>query len=151
MKQDLTRIISRCFVNIPFAEFDKYEKVVLQNRINPEIGLDGETLYTFKEKDFINRARFLQNEGLHCTLHAPFQDMLPGAVDKHVLQAVRDKLQLCFDLIEIFRPRSIVCHLGYLDCIHSYDQKQWLATSLETWQKLLPLAEASSTHVQDRE
>ena len=89
----------------------------------------------------------MQNEGLHCTLHAPFQDMLPGAVDKHVLQAVRDKLQLCFDLIEIFRPRSIVCHLGYLDCIHSYDQKQWLATSLETWQKLLPLAEASSTHV----
>ena len=147
MNRNLANIIARCFVNIPFAEFARYENAVLQYRLNPEIGLDGDALYTFRKQDFIDRAGFLHAEGLRCTLHAPFQDMFPGAEDPHVLQAVRDKLQRCFDLIEIFRPRSVVCHLGYLDCINSYNLEQWLATSLETWRQLLQTAEGSRTPI----
>jgi sugar phosphate isomerase/epimerase len=141
MKPSLAHIISKCFVNIPFAEFNKYENMVSKYRINPEIGLSGDTLYTFSKQDFLDRAIFLKNEGLRCTLHAPFHDMMPGALDKYILQASREKLHRCFDLIEIFRPDSVVCHLGYLDCVHSYDLGQWLDNSLETWQELVLLAE----------
>ncbi|KPK00649.1 MAG: hypothetical protein AMJ60_00480 [Desulfobacterales bacterium SG8_35] len=147
MEQNLSHIIAHCFVNIPFAEFDKYEYLVSQYRINPEIGLDGDALYTFSRQDFQDRSRYLHDNGLSCTLHAPFHDMLPGARDKYVLQAARDKLRRCFDLIEIFKPRSVVCHLGYLDCVHSYDEEQWLATSLETWRELLDVAEHSATPI----
>ena len=147
MEQSLTHIISHCFVNIPFADFDNYENLVSQYRINPEIGLDGDALYTFSRQDFLNRSNFLSSQGLNCTLHAPFHDMLPGAQDQFVLQASRDKLRRCFDLLEIFKPRSIVCHLGYLDCVHSYNPEQWLATSLETWRPLLAAAENSNTPI----
>ena len=147
MEQNLSHIITRCFVNIPFAEFDKYINVVSRYRINPEIGLEGDALYTFSKQDFLAKAKFLNDAGLSCTLHAPFHDLLPGAQDPYILQAVRDKLRRCFDLIEIFRPRSVVCHLGYLDCIHSYDLDQWLATSLETWQEMLTLAEDFATPI----
>jgi len=147
MEQNLSHIIAHCFVNIPFAEFDKYERLVSQYRINPEIGLDGDALYTFSKQNFLDKAKFLSDEGLSCTLHAPFHDMLPGAQDQYILQAVRDKLKRCFDLIEIFNPRSIVCHLGYLDCIHSYDSDQWVATSLETWREMLAVAEQSTTPI----
>lgn len=147
MEQNLSHILPHCFVNIPFAEFTKYEHLVLQYRINPEIGLDGDALYTFSKQDFLNRARFLADEGLSCTLHAPFHDMQPGAQDKFILQAVRDKLNRCFDLLGIFEPRSVVCHLGYLDCIHSYDPDQWLSTSLETWRPLLDLAVDADTPI----
>ena len=147
MEHNLFHIIEHCFVNIPFAEFDKYERLVSQYRINPEIGLDGNALYTFSRQDFLDRSRFLNDNGLSCTLHAPFHDMLPGAQDQYVLQAVRDKLRRCFDLIEIFKPRSVVCHLGYLDCVHSYEQEQWLSTSLETWRELLCVAEHSATPI----
>ncbi len=147
MEQNLSHIISRCFVNIPFAEFDKYERMVSNYRINPEIGLDGDAVYAFSRQDFRDRAKFLEDEGLRCTLHAPFQDMLPGAQDKFVLQAAREKLRRCFDLIEIFKPCSVVCHLGYLDCVHSYDQEQWLTNSLETWQEMLKVAQRSATPI----
>lgn len=147
MVKSLSHIISNCFVNIPFAEFDKYEDLVRQYRLNPEIGLNGETLYSFSRQDFKDRAIFLNDHGLNCTLHAPFHDMLPGAQDKRVLQAVREKLRRCFELIEVFKPRSVVCHLGYLDCIHSYNQQEWLATSLETWRQLLDVAEQHSTPI----
>lgn len=147
MAQNLTHIIANCFVNVPFAEFDKYENLVSQYHINPEIGLDGDALYTFSRQDFLDRAQFLHDKGLRCTLHAPFHDMLPGARDKYILQAVRDKLRRCFALIEIFKPRSVVCHLGYLDCVHSYDPDQWLATSLETWREMLAVAAEHTTPI----
>ena len=83
-------IISQCFVNIPFADFEKYENLVQEHRINPEIGLAGDSLYSFSRQNFKDRAKFLQDEGLQCTLHAPFHDMLPGALDKYVLNACRE-------------------------------------------------------------
>lgn len=121
--------------------------MISKYRINPEIGLTGDALYTFSKQDFLDRAKFLKSEGLRCTLHAPFHDMMPGALDKYILQASRDKLRRCFDLIEIFRPDSVVCHLGYLDCVHSYDLKQWLNNSLETWRELVLSAEKYHTPV----
>jgi len=147
MAQDLSHMIANCFVNIPFADFDKYEGLVAKYHINPEIGLDGDALYRFNRQDFLDRAAFLHDKGLKCTLHAPFHDMLPGAQDQLILQASRDKLKRCFRLIEIFRPHSVVCHLGYLDCVHSYDLDQWLATSLETWREILDIAEQFKTRV----
>jgi len=147
MESRLSHIISQCFVNIPFADFNKYESIISKYRINPEIGIVGDAVYTFSRQDFLDRAKFLQKEGLRCTLHAPFNDMLPGAQDKYVLKATRDKLRRCFDLIEIFKPDSIVCHLGYLGCVHSYEQEQWLDNSLETWQKLIILAENQATPI----
>jgi sugar phosphate isomerase/epimerase len=147
MAQNLAQILAHCYVNIPFAEFDKYENLVSQYRINPEIGLDGDAVYRFSRQDFLDRASFLHDKGLSCTLHAPFHDMLPGALDPQILKAVRDKLRRCFDLLEIFKPRSVVCHLGYLDCIHSYDPEQWLTTSLETWRELLAVASRHDTPI----
>jgi sugar phosphate isomerase/epimerase len=143
----LAHIISRCFVNIPCAEFDRYKALIRQYRINPELGLEGDVVYTYRRRDFQAIATFLAQEGLRCTLHAPFNDMLPGAEDKNVLQATREKLLRCFDLIEILQPCSIVCHLGYLEYVHSYNTELWLANSLETWKRLLLLAENQETPV----
>ena len=147
MQPSLANILSRCFVNIPFAEFGKYKNLVLKHRVNPEIGLAGDALYSYGKHDFIDLAKFLKNEGLRCTLHAPFNDMMPGALDKYILKATRDKLRRCFDLIEVFKPISVVCHLGYLDCVHSYGLEQWLDNSLETWQMLTNIAESQNTPV----
>jgi sugar phosphate isomerase/epimerase len=147
MEHRLAHIISRCFVNIPCSEFSKYEPLIRRYRINPEIGLEGDVVYRFSSQDFQNIATFLAHEGLRCTLHAPFNDLLPGAEDKYILQATREKLHRCFDLIEILKPLSIVCHLGYLDCVHSYDIEGWLANSLETWKQLLSVAERQATPI----
>jgi sugar phosphate isomerase/epimerase len=147
MVKNIANIIAHCYVNIPFTEFATYQPFIAQYRINPEIGLDDDALYIFTKQDFQDKAVFLADHDLSCTLHAPFHDMLPGALDRKVLQAVRQKLRRCFELIEIFRPRSVVCHLGYLDCIHSYQHDQWLETSLETWQQLLTIVEPFSTPV----
>ncbi len=147
METRLAHILSRCFVNMPFADFSKYEGMIREYRMNPEIGLVGNVLYTCSRQDFIDRAEFLNGEGLRCTLHAPFHDLMPGAQDEYVLKTTREKLHRCFDLIEIFKPESVVCHLGYLESVHSYELAQWLDISLETWRSLLKIAEEQKTPV----
>jgi sugar phosphate isomerase/epimerase len=147
MQSHLAHILSQCFVNIPFADFKKYENMIREYRMNPEIGLVGDVLYSFSRQNFLDCTKFLEDEGLRCTLHAPFHDMMPGALDEFVLKATREKLRRCFDLIEIFRPASVVCHLGYVESVHSYDLMQWLEISKETWQDLLQIAEDQNTPV----
>ena len=135
------QITGRCFIHIPFAMLIERLDWVIENRIQPEIGLEGDTLYHFPDKEFAKAAEQLHNAGLSCTLHAPFFDLAPGGLDPYILEATRKKLRLAFALLPVFKPASIVCHLGYEDDKHGYKKAEWQKRALETWQELLLLAE----------
>lgn len=136
-------LTSRLFVNAPFDRLqDDLLDLFIENRIQPEIGLEGSCLYNRSEKDFEAVANSLREANLPCTLHAPFGDLSPGASDPKILEATRNKLLRAFDLIEVFQPVSIVCHPGFEENKHSSRYDEWLANSLETWQDLLSIAES---------
>ena len=138
-------ITSRCFINFPFRRLQQELDLVLAHRIQPEIGLEGDTLYTATVAEYREIAEALTKAGLGCTLHAPFFDLAPGALDEHVLAASRSKLGKAFDLIKVFRPAAVVCHLNYEENKHGYKQAGWFNASLTTWQALL--AKAAAHHV----
>ncbi|MCK4470004.1 MAG: hypothetical protein KAU60_16835, partial [Desulfobacterales bacterium] len=65
-------IIKNVQISIPFDLLkEKYLSLVLKNRVNPEISLDGEVIDTYSRKDFSDIASILQQEGLSITLHGP--------------------------------------------------------------------------------
>ena len=138
---DYKQITSRCFINLPFTDFFQYQGIIIDQLLQPEIGLEGEVLDTASADDFRNAAGILKKHRLRCTLHAPFGGLLPGAADRSVLQATRRKLKKAFELIPLFEPASIVCHLGYETDKDGPGQEEWFATSLETWEELLAIAE----------
>jgi len=141
-----THIVNHCFVNVPFPRLKTdLLKVVLDNRIRPEIGLIGNVLYEESASEFKKIAKLLHNEGLACTLHAPFQDLIPGALDPEILKASRNKLRKAFALLEIFEPQAIVCHLNFEPDKHGSKEEQWFAQSYKTWHQLLQTAESSKT------
>jgi len=131
---------TRCFVNVPCERLFANLQFILENRIQPEIGLEGDCLYKYSTSEFAGIAATLKGAGLKCTLHAPFFDLAPGALDKHILAASRAKLHRAFALIEIFQPASIVCHLNFEENKHGYKEAAWFANSLATWQELLAVA-----------
>lgn len=141
-------ITGQCFINAPFAQLESgLLEIFLEHGLQPEIGLDGECLWTGKDGDFVRIARRFREKGLACTLHAPFTDLSPGAADREIRKVTRKKLGRAFSLIEVFEPRSIVCHLGYDDNKHSCKIADWLALSLETWGALLEKAAETNTPV----
>ena len=140
-------ITSNCFINVPFKRLRKDLNAVIKQRIQPEIGLEGDTLYTCSDDDFTKIASALKEAGLACTLHAPFFDLAPGALDPYILEASRNKLHRAFSLIKIFEPKSIVCHLNYEQEKHRNKQESWFANSLATWQQLLKIAAANNIYL----
>ena len=74
-------------------------------------------------------------------------DLVPGGSDTRLREVSREKLRRAFDLIPLFKPRSIVCHLGYDQEKHSYRLEEWVANSLDTWGELIRLAGENDTLV----
>ncbi|MCK4388941.1 MAG: sugar phosphate isomerase/epimerase [Desulfobacterales bacterium] len=143
MFDDIIRKVQIC---IPFRLLkEKYLSLVLENRINPEIGIDGGVLDTHSRNDFSEMASIFQEEGLLITLHGPFIDLVPGGIDKKILKASRDRLKEAFDLIPVFEPLSVVCHTGYDKKRYHEVEDEWLETALETWAPLVQNLEGTGT------
>ena len=132
-----SKLKERCFVSVPFLRLEQEIDRIVDLRIQPEIGLEGTLLYEVSEDDFQRVADRLHEAGLRCTLHAPFFELYPGSLDPYIRQLSRYKLEKAFDLIDIFRPASVVCHLGFEDNKHGYKEELWFKYSLEAWQHFL--------------
>ncbi len=134
-------ITSRCFVNAPWYELkDRYLDLFVQHGIQPEIGLEGLCLYEEPESAFTEIAEVLQENQLACTLHAPFFELAPGALDPEILKASRNKLRKAFQLIPIFQPKSIVCHLNFEKNKQGYKEDAWAEVAMATWKELAEIA-----------
>ena len=130
-------ILTAVQICIPFRLLkEKYLPLVLEKRINPEIGIDGNVMDTHSRRAFSEMASLLRHEGLSITLHGPFYDLAPGAMDKKILKATRERLRQAFDLIPLFEPASVVCHTGYDSKRYDEDKDLWLETAMETWAPL---------------
>ena len=130
-------VIRRCFVNAPWYDLkNELLELFLAYGLQPEIGLEGTCLYDEAGSEFERIHALLAANDLQCTLHAPFFDLAPGSLDPYILEKSREKLNRAIDLIAIFRPRSIVCHLQYEENKHGYVFDRWLANSLATWRQL---------------
>ena len=142
----IEEIIKNVQVCIPFRLLKgKYLPIVLEKRINPEIGINAEVIDSHSRKDFIEIASLLRQEGLSITLHGPFYDLVPGGIDKKILKASRERLKQAFDLIPIFEPLSVVCHTGYDRKRYDEVQDEWFEAAVETWTPLVKEIEGTRT------
>jgi len=137
----------RCFINAPILQILDGDLLpfFLEHRFQPEIGLEGNALYFRSTKEFQQVAQRLADEGLSCTLHAPFFDLSPGALDPKIRTATRDKLHLAFELVEIFKPQAVICHLNFEHNKHGYKLDEWFAEAEETFRQLLTIAARHQT------
>jgi sugar phosphate isomerase/epimerase len=134
-------MVSRVQVNIPFPFLlNGYLSLFLTKGLNPEIGLDAGSLSRYSPQTFRHIARAFQQAGRRITLHAPFQDLAPGALDDEVLGASRRRLRQAFRWLPVFRPAAIVCHLGYEARHYRWDLENWAARSAATFKELTGLA-----------
>ena len=127
-------IIRRVQVNVPFRMlYDTYLDQFLEQKINPEIGIDAAALERFAFADFKRIGDLLDDHGLSVTLHGPFIDLSAGSTDPAVVVLTRSRFEQLLKLVPVFRPKSVVCHAGYDWKRYSSFKEQWIENSLETW------------------
>jgi sugar phosphate isomerase/epimerase len=134
MDQQLKTILSRVFVAVPFGRLvDEFLDKVLALGINPELGIQAEALERFTRADFEGVARTLKEHGLKTTLHAPYMDLSPASSDMRIRRASQERILQALDLIPVFNPVSVVCHLGFFPLLHEEIQDQWLERAIAFW------------------
>lgn len=139
-------ILKKVQIHMPFHLLrDRYLPMVLKERINPEISFNHEELDLYHPDDYRKVADALLAAGLTTTIHAPFMDLRPGALDPKIRRASADRLRQVFDLAPDFKPRAIVCHPSFDGRYYVSTEALWLENSIAVWQPFLALAEAMNT------
>ncbi|MCX5820633.1 MAG: sugar phosphate isomerase/epimerase [Deltaproteobacteria bacterium] len=139
-------ILQKIQVHVPFYLLrEKLLPWAIREGINPEIAFGHYDLDRFQAADFRETAERLADAGLLATLHAPFMDLRPGALDPRIRQTSLDRLRRVFDLIPWFKPRSVVCHASFDEKYYVSAEALWLENSLATWRTLLGCIRGTGT------
>ena len=130
----MTWIKDKVQINIPFRMlWDSYIDRFVELGLNPEIGFDAKALAKFGRHDFNMMAKRLHQHSLTITLHAPFIDLCAGSPDPDIRAITRRRFEQLLEVVPIFQPKSVVCHLGYDLKRYGSFREEWIENSLEIW------------------
>jgi sugar phosphate isomerase/epimerase len=133
-------------IHVPYHRIGEYLHFIHANRINLEVYFASHTLDRLKSFDILNLNRELDYGPLF-SIHAPFMDLSPGAIDPKIRAVTFERFSQVFDIAEILKPRSIVFHSGYEKWKYSLKFDVWLEQSLKTWKSLTKRAADSNLKI----
>lgn len=119
-------------VHVPYDLLDKYLGFIKERRLNPEIYF-GSTSFDRITKQDIAALRNKLDYGPSLTVHAPFMDLSPGAVDEKVRAITVQRFSDVLDFSQMLHPKVIVFHSGYDRWRYDNRVDIWLEGSLRTW------------------
>lgn len=128
------------FVNLPLRyiyDGKEYLDYFLKHRIQPELGLDWLSVEEFPKSWHLEVADIFAKQGLKVSIHLPFLELRPGALDPFILEATRKRLLEAVDIAAVYSPVHSIAHIGYFP--QEYDDffSDWLVNSLTTWEMVL--------------
>lgn len=128
--------------HIPLRGLRRKIHLFLEKRIHPEIYFSHRALNQLPDSELADLARILVDGGLRTTVHGPFYDLSPGAVDPAFRALTVERMQNTLLRAGIFAPDTIVFHPGYDPLRFAEHRQAWLRNSLKTWRKVLSAAES---------
>jgi len=133
-------------VHIPFDKIQEYIDFIVKKNLNLEIYFSSAILDTISDKSILAAREMLRHDP-SLSIHAPFMDLSPGAVDAKVRDATLNRFSHVLDIAEILKPKAIVFHSGYEKWKYALNIDLWLEKSLLTWQPLNAKAAAMGVKI----
>jgi sugar phosphate isomerase/epimerase len=133
-------------VHVPFSRIEDYLGFIKEHRINPELYFSSYSLDRLTITD-IKTLKESLDYNPSFSIHAPFMDLSPGAVDEKIRAITIERFLSVFDVAEILHPKTIVFHSGYEKWKYAQSIDLWLEGSLITWSTVLERAKALNTRI----
>lgn len=127
-------------VHIPYQKAEEHIGLLKREGLCPEIYFPSPSLDLITEKDIISLKEKLDYSP-SLSIHAPFMDLSPGAVDSKVREVTISRFSSILDIAEILKPVTIVFHSGYEKWKYAHRIDIWLEGSMKTWPGLIKRAE----------
>lgn len=119
-------------IHIPYNRIAEHLGFIRDHKLDLEIYFGSLALDSLSKDDITNLKSLLDYHP-SLSLHAPFMDLSPGAVDSKVRMATMERFSHVLDIAEILRPGIVVFHSGYEKWKYALNVDLWLEKSLETW------------------
>lgn len=123
-------------IHVPYDRVGKYLPFIQQKKVNLELYFSSIGIDDIRSSDLIQLKKSLDYDP-SLSIHAPFMDLSPGAIDPKVRAVTIERFLLMFDIAEILEPKSIVFHSGYEKWRYALDVNLWLEKSIKTWNVLI--------------
>lgn len=131
----------RIHVHVPFALLREHLGFILERKINPEIAFSADSLDMLDIGKLKEISSLFSENSIMTTIHAPFMDLNPGALDRLVLEATRLRFRQIMEMAEIFRPSVVVFHPGYDRWRYGGNRGRWLRHAVDTFKPIIESAD----------
>jgi sugar phosphate isomerase/epimerase len=120
---------------VPYDSVDRYLPFIKKEQLDLEIYFGSRIVDNITKDDIVTLNNKLDyNPDL--SIHAPFMDLSPGAVDLKVRDVTIRRFSDVLDFAEILKPKVIVFHSGYDKWKFDGRVDIWLEGSLVTWRAI---------------
>jgi len=127
-------------VNAPYRLVRERIRRLKELDVGVEVYFDNRTIEEVDEHHGEETGKILREEGIRCTIHAPFMDLSPGGVDRDVRSITKEKLKKTMALANRLGAMGVVCHPGYDKWRFGENSDLWMEGSTDTWSEVLAVA-----------
>jgi sugar phosphate isomerase/epimerase len=128
-------------IHLPYRQLENRLDAFLENRQNAEIAFKGQDLDQLDPELIERAAQRFGDAGLSLTVHAPFLDLNPGALEPYVFEATAIRYRQTLAAADRLGAKLIVFHPGYEYWKYGGRSELWLEASIEFWPPIVDLAE----------
>lgn len=130
----------RLGAHIPWAQIELLLEKVLSLGLVPEVALKGPELDSL-DTTLLNRVRrMLSAAGVRPTIHAPFFDLNPGALDPLIRQVTYQRLHQSLTVAEHLQAHLMVIHPGFDKWRYPRLDQIWLNLAIDSFPPLIDQA-----------
>jgi sugar phosphate isomerase/epimerase len=127
---------------IPWVEIENYIEKVLNLDLAPEIAIKGPELDSLDETLLDRIAQTLEQAKVRPTVHAPFFDLNPGALDPLIRQVTLQRLSQALSVAGRLNAHLMVIHPGFDKWRYPNLDQVWLSLAKDFFPPLLEQAKA---------
>ncbi len=135
------------FASLPYSVLDEHLDFFLENGFQPEIGFTALDLERLPPGALRPLGRRLSAADLRATVHAPFHDLNPGALDPAVRDVTVARFSRTMAAAEELGAALIVFHPGYEKWKYGLRAQLWLDASVSFWPPFVELAAAQGCRI----
>lgn len=128
--------------HIPWAQIDTYLDMILALDLAPEIAIKGPELDSLDETLLDQIAQALEKAKVRPTIHAPFFDLNPGALDPLIRQVTYQRFNQTLAVARHLKAHLMVIHPGFDKWRYPNLDQTWLSLAKTFLPPLLEQAAA---------
>jgi sugar phosphate isomerase/epimerase len=126
-------------IHVPYTALNDHFDLIRQRRYDLEIYVSASALDQITKPDIEGLMERLDWTPA-LTLHAPFLDLNPGALDPMVKSATQARFRQFLNVAAVFKPRAAVFHAAYDKWRYNGHLDNWLKNSVDTWRTVMDTA-----------